>query len=169
MATVGNTPIKERPDAFERERDPATIRYLEEIGVFSGWRCLEVGGGGGTIAEWLCQRVETAGHVVATDLDTRSLEAIVSPNIEVRPHNIVDDDLEIDCYDLVHARYIMLHLKEWEVVLKKLVDSVKPGGWLFIEDPDLDEMMCDAATDDVDRAIIDLFVKTPRQPGARWG
>ena len=94
MGTVGNTLIDERHGAFERERDPATIRYLEEIGVSSGWRCLEVGGGGGTIAEWLCPRVGTAGHVVATELDTRLLEAIDSPNIEVRRHDIVNDDLE---------------------------------------------------------------------------
>ena len=114
MGTVGNTLIKERPGAFERERDAATIRYLDEIGVSSGWRCLEVGGGAGTIAEWLCQRVGTAGHVVATDLDTGLLEAIASPNIEVRRHDIVNDDLEIDCYDLVHARYVLLHLREWE-------------------------------------------------------
>ncbi len=46
MGTVGSTVIEERPGAFERERDPATIRYLEDIGVFNGWRCLEVGGGG---------------------------------------------------------------------------------------------------------------------------
>ena len=154
MGTVGKSMSKESPGAFELARDAATIRYFEEIGVSSGWRCLEVGGGEGTIAEWLCQRVATAGRVVATELDTRSLEAIVSPNIEVRRHDIVNDDLEIDRYDLVHARYVLLHLKEWEAVLKKLVDSLKPGGWLFIEDPDLDEMACDAATEDVDRAII---------------
>ena len=154
MGTAGNTVTKETPGAFERERDAATIRYLEEIGVSSGWRCLEVGGGGGTIAEWLCQRVGAAGHVVATDLDTQSLESIASPNIEVRRHDIVNDDLEIDRYDLVHARYVLLHLKEWEDVLKKLVGSLKPGGWLLIEDPDLDEMMWDAATEEADRAII---------------
>ncbi len=169
MGTAGNTLIEERPGAFERERDAATIRYLEEIGVCSGWRCLEVGGGAGTIAEWLCQRVGTAGHVVATDLDTRLLEAIVSPNIQVRRHDIVNDDLEIDCYDLVHARYVLLHLKEREVVLKKLVDSLKPGGWLFIEDPDLDEMMCDAATEDVDRAIIDRHFDAVRQMMSKFG
>ena len=155
MGTAGNTLNEERPGAFERERDAATIRYFEEIGVSSGWRCLEVGGGAGTIAEWLCQQVGTAGHVVVTDLDTRLLEAIDSPNLEVRRHDIVNDDLETDRYDLVHARYVLLHLKEGEVVLKKLADSLKPGGWLFIEDPDLDEMMCDAATEDIDRALID--------------
>ena len=163
MGTAGNTLIEERPGAFERERDAATIRHLEEIGVSRGWRCLEVGGGAGTIAEWLCQRVGSAGHVVATDLDTQPLEAVVSPNIEVRRHNIVNDDLEIDYYDLVHARYVLLHLKEWEAVLAKLVDSLKPGGWLFIEDPDLDEMLCDAATEDVDRAIIDRHFGAVKQ------
>ena len=71
MGTTGSALTKEMPGAFERERDAGTIRYLEEIGVSSGWRCLEVGGGGGTIAEWLCQRVGTAGHGAATDLDTR--------------------------------------------------------------------------------------------------
>ena len=169
MGTAGNTLIKERPGAFERERDAATIRYLEEIGVSTGWRCLEVGGGAGTIAEWLCQRVGTAGHVVVTDLETQSLESIVSPNIEVRRHNIVNDDLELDYYDLVHARYVLLHLKEWEVVLKKLADSLKPGGWLFIEDPDLGEMMCDAATEDVDRAIIERHFGAVKQMMSKIG
>ena len=169
MGTVGKTMSKESPGAFERERDAATIRYFEEIGVSSSWRCLEVGGGEGTIAEWLCQRVGTAGHVVATELDTRSLEAIVSPNIEVRRHDIVNDDLEIDRYDLVHARYVLLHLKEWEVVLKKLADSLRPGGWLFIEDPDLDEMKCDAATEDVDRAIIGRHFEAVKQMMSNFG
>jgi SAM-dependent methyltransferase len=117
----------------------------------------------------MCERVGTAGHVVATDLDTQLLEAIVSPNIEVRRHDIVNEDLEKDCYDLVHARYVLLHLKEWEVVLKKLADSLKPGGWLFIEDPDLDEMMSDAATEEIDRAIIDRHFDAVRQMMSNFG
>ena len=102
-------------------------------------------------------------------METQSLESIVSPNIEVRRHNIVNDDLELDYYDLVHARYVLLHLKEWEVVLKKLADSLKPGGWLFIEDPDLGEMMCDAATEDVDRAIIERHFGAVKQMMSKIG
>jgi len=110
-----------------------------------------------------------AGHVVVTNLDTRLLEAIDSPNIEVRRHDIVNDDLETDRYDLVHARYVLLHLKKGEVVLKKLADSLKPGGWLFIEDPDLDEMMCDVATEDIDRALIDRHFGAVRQMMSNFG
>ena len=51
----------------------------------------------------------------------------------------------------------------------KLADSLKPGGWLFIEDPDLDEMMCDAATEDVDRAIIDRYFDAVKQMMSKIG
>jgi ubiquinone/menaquinone biosynthesis C-methylase UbiE len=90
MGSTGDTVIEETPGALELERDKATIRYIEEIGLSEGWRCLEVGAGIGTMAQWLGQRVGSAGQVVATDLDTKSLEAIDSPNIEVRCHNIVE-------------------------------------------------------------------------------
>ena len=53
--------------------------------------------------------------------------------------------------------------------MKKLIDSLKPGGWLFIEDPDLDEMMCDAATEDVDRAIIGRHFDAVKQMMSKFG
>ena len=53
--------------------DPGTIRHLTEIGVGNGWHCLEVGAGGGSIATWLCDRVGSTGHVLATDIDTIDL------------------------------------------------------------------------------------------------
>jgi 16S rRNA A1518/A1519 N6-dimethyltransferase RsmA/KsgA/DIM1 with predicted DNA glycosylase/AP lyase activity len=76
---------------LEARWDPGTIRHLETLGVGEGWHCLEIGGGGGSIAEWLCRRVGPKGHVVATDLDTRFLEALDYDNLEVVRHNIVTD------------------------------------------------------------------------------
>jgi hypothetical protein len=43
-------------------------------------------GGGGSIAEWLCRQVGGSGHVVATDLEPRFLEAINLSNLEVWRH-----------------------------------------------------------------------------------
>ena len=92
--------------------------------------------------------------MVATDLDTRFLQAVESPNLEVRTHNIVTDDLETGSYDLVHARYVLLHINEWQTALKKMVDSLKPGGWLILEDPDVN-MESDALAEEADRLTID--------------
>ena len=39
-------------------------------------------------------------------------------------------------FDLIHARYVLIHLSDYEVVLTKMFDSLKPGGWLVLEEPD---------------------------------
>ena len=71
--------------------DPGTVRHLAELRVGPGWRCLEVGGGGGTIAGWLCDRVGPAGEVTATDIDTRFLQRLAKANLKVQQHDIVVD------------------------------------------------------------------------------
>jgi 2-polyprenyl-3-methyl-5-hydroxy-6-metoxy-1,4-benzoquinol methylase len=121
---------------FESAYDPNTIRQLQAIGVTDGWKCLEVGAGGGSIARWLAMVVGPSGKVVATDLSTRLLEQLPMQNIEVRQHNILTDQLESGLYDLVHARAVLMHLGEPEKALEKMAKSLRPGGWLFIEDGD---------------------------------
>jgi hypothetical protein len=44
--------------------DPSTIRHLSERGVYPGWQCWEVGGGNGSIATWLGERVGPTGRVL---------------------------------------------------------------------------------------------------------
>jgi 2-polyprenyl-3-methyl-5-hydroxy-6-metoxy-1,4-benzoquinol methylase len=121
---------------LSRANDPATIEHLEGVGVAAGWRCLEVGGGGGSIARWLCERVGPSGGVVATDLDTRFLDEIDAPNLEVRRHDILKDELESESFDLVHSRFLLEHLAEYRTALDRMIAAVKPGGWLVAEDVD---------------------------------
>ena len=135
---------KDSPDAFERERlavltriaDPITIRRLLDLGVGPGWRCLDVGAGNGSVARWLAGRVGHDGQVVATDLETRFLGGHGTPNLEVRQHNILEDDLEADRYDLVHCRALLMHLPDPVRALRRLVGAVRPGGWLLVEEAD---------------------------------
>jgi len=119
--------------ALEAVLDPGTIRALQAVGVGKDWRCLEVGGGGGSVARWLS---EHAGTVVATDLSPRFLEEINAPNLEVRKANVVTEPLEQNSYDLVHSRDVLEHIPEREAVLDKMVAALKPGGWLVAEDVD---------------------------------
>ncbi len=94
--------------------DPGTIRHLNNSGVSRGWRCLEVGGGGGSVASWLADRVGHTGYVLATDIDPRFLETLKHPNIEVLRHNIVTDPLPEAGFDLVHTRLVLLHIPQRE-------------------------------------------------------
>jgi SAM-dependent methyltransferase len=116
--------------------DPGTIRHLSALGVGPGWRCLEVGAGGGSIATWLAERVGPSGSVLATDVEPRFLEALNRPNLEVRRHDITVDPLPEATFDLVHTRLVLLHLPERERALDRMVAALRPGGWLLAEEFD---------------------------------
>jgi SAM-dependent methyltransferase len=125
-----------RLDALEALTDPGTTRHLAALGVGPGWACLEVGGGGGSITRWLAERVAPGGRVVVTDVNTKHLEPLQGEIVEVRQHNIAQDELEENAFDLAFARLVLEHIPEREAVLAKMVQSLKPGGWLFLESTD---------------------------------
>ncbi len=125
--------------------DDGTIRHLEKCGMSRGWQCLEVGGGGGSIASWMADRVGPTGHILATDIDPRFIETVKHPNLEVRRHNIATDPLPGASFDLVHARLVLLHVPEREQALERMISALKPGGWLVNEEYDSASMIPDPA------------------------
>jgi SAM-dependent methyltransferase len=112
--------------------DPTTFRLLSMLGLGVGWSCLELGGGGGSVARWMADRVGPTGSVLATDIDTRFLDEIDLPTVEVRVHDIRTEPLD-RTFDLIHARLVLEHLPERVEVLAKLVEALRPGGWLLVE------------------------------------
>jgi SAM-dependent methyltransferase len=116
--------------------DPGTIRHLTEIGVGSGWHCLEVGAGGGSIATWLCDRVGANGQVIATDIDTRFLQSLSRTNLQVMRHDIESDSLPEAKFDLVHFRLVLGHTPNRDEVLGRVVTALRPGGWILAEEFD---------------------------------
>ena len=151
---------RERLRLLERVEDPATIGYLLQIGVDSSWTCLEVGAGRGSIAAWLSRRVGPSGRVVATEIDTRLLGDLESPNLEIRRHDVAKDDLEVRCYDLVHVRNVLVHVPEREEVLRKLTSALRPCGWILVEEPDV---VTDTADPLVAPPLHDLYRRVVRE------
>jgi SAM-dependent methyltransferase len=147
---------RERLALGERVFDPGTQRHLFALGVTQGWRCLDVGAGGGSVVEWLCRQVGPNGRVVATDIDTRFLEALDFPNLEVRKHNIISDALEEATFDLVHTRGLLFHLAERDSALDRIAAAVRPGGWLLAEEADHVSRVPDPTADP---GTADLFRK----------
>lgn len=121
---------------LEAEWGGKTHRHLQELGVSAGWRCLEVGAGAGGVAAWLAERVGASGQVVATDINPRFLDAAqLPPQVEIRRHDITSDPLEEGVYDLVHCRFLLIHLKDPQAVLTRMARALRPGGWLLVEEP----------------------------------
>jgi hypothetical protein len=46
-----------RLQLFEDRLDPLTTRRIEHLGIAAGAHCLEIGGGRGSIARWLSEKV----------------------------------------------------------------------------------------------------------------
>jgi len=133
----------DRFDALSTLYDRESLRHLEDRGIGPGWNCLEVGGGGGTIAAWLAARVGPTGHVLVTDLNPRFLDGSKFSNMEIRRHNIVTDPLPDAAFDLIHARLVLSIIPEPEKVLTRLVAALKPGGWLVEEEFDSQSLSYD--------------------------
>ena len=121
---------------LERHLDPMTQRRIEMLGIRPGWRCLEVGGGGGSVARWLCGRVAPAGRVLATDINIRFLQEIEHPCLEAKLHDITSEDLPEGGFDLVHARWLLHHLPDPRQAIHRMAAAVRPGGWLLLEEVD---------------------------------
>ena len=126
----------ERLSLLEQLYDPGSRR--RRALVRPGWRCLEVGAGRGSMAVWLAEQVGPAGRIVATDLDTRYLQRLDIPNLEVLEHDILEDPLEVlgsGSFDLVCSRFMLFHLPgRQEAAIGQMTKCLRPGGWLIDED-----------------------------------
>ncbi|WP_042413559.1 methyltransferase domain-containing protein [Streptacidiphilus anmyonensis] len=135
---------RDRLASLEAVYDGPTRERLAALGVGEGWRCLEVGCGAGSVARWLAERVGGTGRVLAVDLDPRFALGVDVPGLEVRQHDLMADPLPEGAFDLVHARAVVEHIPERDEALRRLVAAARPGGWVVLEDFDVEGPMADA-------------------------
>lgn len=138
------TEAGERFDAFTTLFDPTTFRHLEGLGIGSGGRCWEVGAGGTSVVSWLAAKVGPEGEVVATDIDTSLLASAARPPVRVLVHDVGAEEPPGEGFDLVHARLVLVHVPDRERALRSMIEALRPGGMLLIEDADpaLQPLVC---------------------------
>jgi SAM-dependent methyltransferase len=148
--------------------DPTSMQLCEQFGLDAGWNCLDVGAGTGSFVELLADRVGDSGVVVAADLDTRFLQAIERPNVEIAQLDITRELPARAEFDLVHARLVLEHLTQRDDILLVLSLLVRPGGYLLIEDFDwATAMMFDPASpvgEKVTQAVRTLMTRGGYEP-----
>ncbi|CCK32308.1 methyltransferase [Streptomyces davaonensis JCM 4913] len=128
---AGHPGEAERIDDAALVYDPVTTHRLRALGAGPGLRCLEVGAGTGTVARWLLREADVA-EVVAVDRDTGALAA--EPRLRVVTANLTDDTLDLGTFDLIHARFVLMHLRERRHLVSRLVSLLNPGGRILLGD-----------------------------------
>ena len=159
-------PELQRLQAIEAVFDPATERRITATGIVSGWRCLEVGPGAGSILHWLADRVGNEGSVTGVELNPRFLTQRSGNNWNVIEGDICDVALGEVQFDLIHARYVLIHLPNYHAALERMIAHLKPGGWIVLEEPDFSAARPVHGPDDlvqsvnnINRAIKTLFTQ----------
>jgi trans-aconitate methyltransferase len=125
-----------RLQLFEDRLDPLTKRRIEHLGIGAGANCLEIGGGRGSIARWLSEKVGPTGRVTVTDLQLDFLTVIDAPNVELLRHDIRTDTFPQRSFDVIHTRAVLMHISPGLDLLQRMVGWLTPGGWLVLEEPD---------------------------------
>jgi SAM-dependent methyltransferase len=119
--------------------DPVAHALFDRIGVRRGWRVLEIGPGKGSLHLELRRRVRgpidavERSHAFAAALRNRCRRDGLGDGT-IWETDLIAAPLPRRAYDLVFARWVFLFLPDPEAHLRKLVDALKPGGVLAIED-----------------------------------
>ena len=117
---------------------PDAERLFDDIGVGIGWHCVDIGTGGGSLAQALSERVGPSGSVLATDVDLSLVDEYLSErpdNVVIQRHDIIADaPLPERHFDFVHARAMLQHLPDPTEGLSRMVAATRPGGWVAAQD-----------------------------------
>ncbi len=119
--------------------DDRTGAQFDHAGLASGWCCLEIGCGGGSVAAMLADRVGADGEVLAVDINLRLSDEFlpeVPPQLSLREYNIEEGPPQLAHFDLVHARALLEHLVDPATSLRHMYQSLRPGGHLAVSGSD---------------------------------
>ena len=124
-----------RNDVYRRPLSTA----LERLGLREGWRCADVGAGGGDVSVALAEVVGRDGRVYAVDRDPHArdqvAEAAAAHSQVVAITQAGEDLLLPEPVDLAFCRFLLMHVADPVRVLARMRDSVRPGGWVVAQEP----------------------------------
>jgi SAM-dependent methyltransferase len=124
-----------RNDVYRRP----LMTALDRLGLREGWRCVDVGAGGGDVSVALAEVVGRDGRVYAVDSDPRARDhvaAAAAASTQVVAITQSGEELLLpEPVDLAFCRFLLLHVHDPLVVLTRMGGAVRPRGWVVVQEP----------------------------------
>jgi SAM-dependent methyltransferase len=124
-----------RDDVYRRPLATA----LDRLGLGPGWRCVDVGAGGGDVSVALAEVVGHSGRVYAVDSDPLARDEVAraaAAHSQVLALTQAGEDLVLpEPVDLAFCRFLLLHVVDPSAVLRRMATAVRPGGWVVAQEP----------------------------------
>jgi SAM-dependent methyltransferase len=126
-----------RNDVYRRPLATA----LDRLGLREGWRCADVGAGGGDVTVALARIVGRDGRVYAVDSDPARRDEVAAAAAHAAQAQVVaitqaGEELTLpEPVDLAFCRFLLLHVHEPATVVARMGAAVRPGGWVVAQEP----------------------------------
>jgi SAM-dependent methyltransferase len=124
-----------RDDVYRRPLATA----LERLGLGPGWRCVDVGAGGGDVSVALAEMVGRDGRVYAVDSDPLARDEVAraaAAHAQVIALTQAGEDLTLpERVDLAFCRFLLMHVLSPVVVVGAMAAAVRDGGWVVAQEP----------------------------------
>lgn len=116
--------------------NPLRLEWIDELARLKGRRALDVGCGGGILAEAMARR---ASHVTGIDLAARPLGVARLHALESGVENIEYREIAAEAlaaevpghFDVVTCMEMLEHVPDPSSVVQACATLVRPGGWVF--------------------------------------
>ncbi|MDA8303025.1 MAG: methyltransferase domain-containing protein [Actinomycetota bacterium] len=126
-----------RNDVYRRPLETALVR----LGLGAGWRCVDVGAGGGDVTVALARVVGPGGRVYAVDIDPASRDEVAEAAASEAGAQVVaitqaaEELLLPEQVDLAYCRFLLMHVIDPGAVLARMASVTRPGGWVLAQEP----------------------------------
>jgi ubiquinone/menaquinone biosynthesis C-methylase UbiE len=162
---------RDRLGVLARVLRPTTAGLLDRAGPIDGAVAIDVGCGGGDVTFDLAERVGPRGRVFGLDLDETKLalarDEAKELGIAIASFHRADVGAPWPAGGarVVYARFILTHLPDPTVLLRRAKEALLPGGFILAEDIDFAGHFCDPACPAFER-YQELYLAAARKRGA---
>ena len=124
-----------RNDVYRRP----LMTALDRLGLREGWRCVDVGAGGGDVSVALAEIVGRDGRIYAVDSDPHARDqvaALAAASAQVVAITQTGEELLLpEAVDLAFCRFLLLHVHDPLAVLARMGQAARPRGWVVAQEP----------------------------------